>query len=315
MRNVNRSYLLTDAPNSLSRIATITQCTVIANSGNATLITRAIYADPYNSDDEDDLPQSRVIDKLNEWYYSKCAYCERFYKLDVEHFRPKGEVRGENNELISNTGYYWLGYEWSNLLPACISCNREGGKISKFPYLTGGTVINTPTFDVAGNLDRAFCIINHINLVNELPALLNPEVDANIHSYFGFEIDKQNQGIEIVGIDGQRRGEITIKTCKLNRPEVRRDRLQNVVKDFVNSISAAISKYENTNNDNIFQNDIDLLLQKLYNDVNDPLLSHTMLRRYIVSSYENFENIVIPFVVHEFKALLLLRFQNYVPVN
>lgn len=314
MRNVNRSYLLADAPDSLSRLTTINECTTIANSGNANLIRRTIYADPYESADEDDLPQSRVIDKLNNWYYGKCAYCERFYKLDVEHYRPKGEIRGEDNELIRNSGYYWLGYEWSNLLPACISCNREGGKTSKFPHLAGGTIVTAPTFDGNGNLDRSFCIVNHNSLINELPALLNPETDANIHSYFEFEIDAQQQGIKIIGVDNQRRGEITIKICKLNRPEIRRDRLQSVVKDFVNCISIVISKYSNTNDIDIFQNDVDLLLQKLYNDANDPLLSHTMLRKFIVSSNDNFKNIIIPFVVEEFKQLLLLRFQNYTPI-
>lgn len=192
MRNVNRSYLLIDAPDSLNRPETIIESTTIAISGNASLIRRAIYSDPYQAEDDEGL-QSRVVDKLNDWYFGKCAYCERFYKLDVEHYRPKGEVRGEDNDLISATGYYWLGYEWSNLLPACISCNRDGGKNSKFPYVNGGTAVNSPIFDNAGNLNRVFCIINHANLINELPALLNPEVDINIHNYFKFEVDNDRR--------------------------------------------------------------------------------------------------------------------------
>lgn len=313
MRKVTRSYLLVDAPAILQRQSTIDACTILARAADATLIKRAIYSDPYQADDDEGL-QSRVIDKLNDWYFSKCAYCERFYKLDVEHYRPKGEVRGEDNELISDTGYYWLGYEWSNLLPACISCNRDGGKNSKFPYLKGGTVVSAPSFGADSNLDFSLCLATHQNFKNELPALLNPELDDDFETFFNFVIDDQREGIRIIGVDKDRRGEITAKICKLNRQEIRQDRLQTVVMNFANSISTSIRKYKITNDLVLFMSDIDTQLQKLYDDVSLVKLNHTLLRKYIVKSKDNFNQIVIPFIVPEFQPMLLKRFEEYKPI-
>lgn len=63
--------------------------------------------------------------RLEELFHGKCAYCESFYAsqapVDVEHYRPKGAVDGEPN----HPGYWWLGMEWTNLLPSCIDCNRR----------------------------------------------------------------------------------------------------------------------------------------------------------------------------------------------
>jgi hypothetical protein len=62
-------------------------------------------------------------------YNKKCAYCEERIKTYIEHYRPKGSVQGSRHG-----GYYWLCYEWSNLLPACHECNKfGGGKGTQFP--------------------------------------------------------------------------------------------------------------------------------------------------------------------------------------
>ncbi|MXO70290.1 endonuclease [Altererythrobacter buctensis] len=63
--------------------------------------------------------------RLEELFHGKCAYCETFYAsqapVDVEHYRPKGAVEGAPD----HPGYWWLGMEWSNLLPSCLDCNRR----------------------------------------------------------------------------------------------------------------------------------------------------------------------------------------------
>lgn len=66
--------------------------------------------------------------------HGKCAYCEKRFAatqpVDVEHWRPKGEVEVEIEIDRARTrrgrilGYYWLAAEWDNLLPSCIDCNR-----------------------------------------------------------------------------------------------------------------------------------------------------------------------------------------------
>src|SRR5688572_3095567 len=65
-------------------------------------------------------------------FYGKCAYCESKVITTspdyVEHFRPKKGVNDINNVVITipsganqvpHPGYYWLSYNWENLLPTC----------------------------------------------------------------------------------------------------------------------------------------------------------------------------------------------------
>ena len=63
-----------------------------------------------------------VRKELEYLYLGKCCYCETKINpvstAHVEHFRPKSKITG-----VNKNGYYWLGYEWSNLLLACPSCN------------------------------------------------------------------------------------------------------------------------------------------------------------------------------------------------
>lgn len=57
--------------------------------------------------------------------HNKCAYCERYLNGDfgdVEHFRPKKGYM--QNSKLMKPGYYWLAYDWSNLLCSCSECNR-----------------------------------------------------------------------------------------------------------------------------------------------------------------------------------------------
>ena len=67
----------------------------------------------------------------------------RQIETDVEHFRPKAEVKeaGENHQ-----GYWWLAYSWENLLIACKTCNQEYKRI-KIP--TEGREKKNPTQKIA----------------------------------------------------------------------------------------------------------------------------------------------------------------------
>lgn len=80
----------------------------------------------------------------------KCAFCEGFAIGqgfgDVEHYSPKAEIEalddgdpsswGEERENLANvtgrkprpvsdTGYWWLAYEWDNYILACTICNQQ----------------------------------------------------------------------------------------------------------------------------------------------------------------------------------------------
>lgn len=92
------------------------------------------------------------MDDLLKLTKNKCAYCESYitstHRGDVEHYRPKGRIKEEDGRVVriasgdDHPGYWWLAYEWTNLLPSCIDCNRRrwhdeslGGKGELFPVL------------------------------------------------------------------------------------------------------------------------------------------------------------------------------------
>lgn len=82
-------------------------------------------------------------------FSNKCAYCEGDLlaqsSVEVEHFRPKQGVRDEANRPVllasrkPHPGYWWLAYDYKNLLPACSMCNnyslQHGGKGNRFPVV------------------------------------------------------------------------------------------------------------------------------------------------------------------------------------
>lgn len=98
----------------------------------------------------------------NAPFYGKCAYCEcpilDFQHGDIEHFRPKAGITDEYDQKIvlkdekgnavvdkdgkakPHPGYYWLGYDWRNLIPSCVVCNQPTagnlGKRNRFPVIS-----------------------------------------------------------------------------------------------------------------------------------------------------------------------------------
>ncbi len=65
--------------------------------------------------------------------FDKCCFCEskvaHIDAGDVEHYRPKGESKQTESDPVNKLGYYWLAYEWDNLLIACQRCNRREEKL------------------------------------------------------------------------------------------------------------------------------------------------------------------------------------------
>jgi uncharacterized protein (TIGR02646 family) len=95
----------------------------------------------------------RMKDALFHLYHGKCAYCESPLRLSswdqLDHFRPKNKVLDDHNRTVCidragtpHTGYYWLAYEWTNLLPSCAVCNQRKGAI--FPVLPGSLHAKRP---------------------------------------------------------------------------------------------------------------------------------------------------------------------------
>jgi uncharacterized protein (TIGR02646 family) len=139
---------------------------------------------------------------LLRWFHDKCAYCES--KMTdvsagtVDHYRPKGRVAVKKDSKVSVVrarGYYWLAYDWRNLLPVCERCNSGGGKNDQFP--TAKPLADDPKLDPDA-LDA-----------REKPLLLNPLVDdPERHLRFGVK------GV-VVGLD--ERGNATVAAYNLGR--------------------------------------------------------------------------------------------------
>lgn len=149
-----------------------------------------------------------VRDALRKLYNDKCAYCESNIEagavLRIEHYRPRKKIKEE--EENSSHGYYWLTYEWSNLLPACETCNRI--KSCSFPIGSTGKRASAP-IDDNGELSRKECHANSKTLTAEKPLLLHPELD-NPEEHFIFLPNGEMEGVT-------ERGRHTIEICGLNR--------------------------------------------------------------------------------------------------
>jgi hypothetical protein len=150
-------------------------------------------------------------------FHGKCAYCEVLLeadqiKGDVEHYRPKNKVTDAKNRVVwvqppgserkqKHPGYYWLAYQWENLLPSCVMCNR--------PSKIGGMLIGKGTRFPVENDAYGW---DDDTTKGEKAMLLNPwNDDPNDH--LGFH--------EATGIVATKteRGRITVEILGLNKRE------------------------------------------------------------------------------------------------
>jgi uncharacterized protein (TIGR02646 family) len=73
------------------------------------------------------------MEALWELSQAKCAYCETpesSSPLLVDHFRPLAGALGLDGSYFADH-YWWLAYEWENLLPVCTECATAKG--TRFP--------------------------------------------------------------------------------------------------------------------------------------------------------------------------------------
>ncbi len=126
-----------------------------------------------------------VLEKLKNIYHSKCSYCESFTSSpEIEHYRPKKQVKGIARK--DHNGYYWLAYEWSNLLLACHDCNRNGVKGNHFPI--EGVRVFEPNLE-NGKIDVSANKFESDYLQKEQALFLNPEAE-NFNPFRYFKFDK-----------------------------------------------------------------------------------------------------------------------------
>ncbi|MFO0940017.1 MAG: hypothetical protein U0930_04555 [Pirellulales bacterium] len=160
--------------------------------------------------------QPKVWSELKRWlldnvFCGKCAYCESETEVAgyaaADHYRPKGRVDGD----AEHGGYFWVAYDWRNLVPCCNRCNT-GAKRASFP-IAGKRVCNR---EVANCTDELNCI--------ELPFLLSPydEGDANPRKHLAF-----TEFGQAIPKNGSERGQRTIDICDLQRDALKQRRKAN----------------------------------------------------------------------------------------
>jgi hypothetical protein len=200
-------------------------------------------------------------------FHGKCAYCEtqtgQFY-YDAEHYRPKGMVtvladdgesqqritaEDESGRAIDHPGYFWLAYEWKNLVPSCKSCNGPGGKMTQFPVqqfhvflkrltLEEATAMVPPPYQSPTWPGMYYLRTEQLDALEE-PLLLHPyldnENDPRRHIRFGYK------GIEYA-VNNSPKGLHSIKVFRLGKDTLREERYK-IQKRAVTQLTGAYAHF------------------------------------------------------------------------
>ena len=145
-----------------------------------------------------------VKDMLKNAQYGKCCFCEgksnAFAPKDVEHYRPKGAVRQDENSSVLKPGYFWLAYSWQNLYWCCQFCNRSH-KRDYFP-------LRDPAKRARSHSD---------NLAEEEPLIVDPGGADDPREHIRF---RREHAVGVTDI-----GRTTVRVVCLNRPDLVEERL------------------------------------------------------------------------------------------
>ena len=147
---------------------------------------------------------------LHAAQHGKCAYCEQPSavpdELPTEHYRPKAGAQRDPDDpsSIDPDRYWWLAWNWENLLFACVTCNGRSRKASHFP-------IDGPPAPI-GATDRAA-------LDAERPLLLDPsrdDDDPRAHiTWVPHQPKAPRAQWKWIPVHRSRRGKMTIAVLKL----------------------------------------------------------------------------------------------------
>ena len=249
---------------------------------------QAIIEDRSGKSAKSDFYSKKTKPLLRELYFYKCAYCESSLRADpdscsIDHFRPKGVLQqssltpeekkqlglayqkgcGKTAAEIQAElfpGYYWLSYEWSNLIPTCRTCNRS--KSNHFP-IAGKRALFQPNEALRWYADSKTCL-------DEKPLLLHPAIDDPSRCL------KFLPNGEVRGIDAEGRGTAVINTCDLNRDGLvyerkqKLDKVRSLLKDRAESTSSHLDQQGTHFNKKDFQawicEEFEFIFQKIRED-------------------------------------------------
>lgn len=241
------------------------------------------------------------LEDLQKLYHQKCGYCETNplpgSSLQSEHFRPKKGVKDLNN----HNGYYWLAYEWSNLLLGCAKCNSY--KSDHFPIADDGIRVYEPVKNRDGTFNQAHQLAIAPHFLDEKPLLLNPEVD-DVEDHFII-----NSSGEWVAISEKARK--TEVVCQLNRDDLRYARTACIQK-FVRKIERHLDYFLNEGLQQIyFQKYMNYEFKLLETQIANPI----PYSRTYWFMFNHFEDIILPHISDESKVVALNAFKKFLDPN
>lgn len=230
MRAVRKSYQR--IPDSLRSTGCHQSLVNVCNGG--TPDKDSISSDFYRSGD--------VINKLSRIYLSKCAYCETVDPdFEVEHYRPKKQVAVVDRNGQGHFGYYWLSYEWSNLIPACHDCNKTGVKGNRFPIR--GNRVNSPSLN-NGVIDQNANHFLSAQLKDEIPLLIHPEEPSfDPNSYFKFNNKGEMVARPRPGTLNYERANTTIEIVALNREKLKIIQRKKAIQDIAYQLKGLLLEF------------------------------------------------------------------------
>jgi uncharacterized protein (TIGR02646 family) len=137
-----------------------------------------------------------VKQALVTMHHGKCCYCESHVRHispgTIDHYRPKAASQQKTGASFIRPGYYWLAYNWENLLFSCPACNQTY-KRNQFPLR-----------------DEAQRALSHLDaLVREEALLIDPSTDnpaefISFREEYAFACEDNLRGrttIEILGLN------------------------------------------------------------------------------------------------------------------
>lgn len=149
---------------------------------------------------------AEVKDKLKELQKDKCCFCEARVSVvshgDVEHYRPKGGWVQKEKDKLTQPGYYWLAYDFTNLFLSCQICNQKYKK-NYFPLA-----------------DPAKRAITHKKKISDEKSLIIDPGKEDPSKYLEFNKEM------IIAKNNNPKGVETIKRTGLNRKEILVDRFE-----------------------------------------------------------------------------------------
>ncbi|TDO05427.1 hypothetical protein [Sunxiuqinia elliptica] len=220
-----------------------------------------------------------VKEKLDSIYHTKCAFCNQEPKgspLQVEHFRPKDGIKNE-----AHPGYYWLGYEWTNLLYACGNCNTI--KSNYFPLLDGVRRITAPLF-VADLIDLASCHSFSSFIKSEKYVLVNPEVD-NPDQHFVYLPDGKIYHLT-------ERGEYSITRYDLNRDELYVNGRKRLLDGIIEKFAKKLDRYQRDERN--FKSVSEDIVDIIKGEILVPIERNCSFDHFLYKIYSNHREYILP---------------------